>query len=905
MTYAQNRDGVYQPNCYKKLRQFALQRQTAYEQQQQAIKHFLKRYRLEQTMKIGNGGIQTLVWIKNGRPIYQMTHNVGAATTISAELLWPTNSSSFQLDGTNVEVGIWDGGEVYASHQEFADQDRLWQRDTPAFLLSHSTHIAGTIGALGVNPLSQGIANNASLLAYDYSNDVAEMALAAAEGLALSNHSYGTVCGWKYNTDADRWYWYGAIELNSLRDEAFGHYDSTAWEVDYIAYNAPYYLMVKSAGNDRNEGPTEQPVVHYDWIDGWTTASDSHELDGAPNGYDCLTPKAVAKNNLVVGSILDLPTGYTDAAAVELASYSAWGPSNDGRIKPDLVSNGESVLSSVNGAKNAYDTYSGTSMAAASASGTIALLLQLQEQLTPGRTLLSSTLKGILINTANECGSSIGPDYQHGWGLLNAYGAALCIEKNYASGGALIHEGSIELNETKSYPITIGESQEELKVTLCWTDPPGNVQDATQLKAPSLINNLDLSIENISSGEIYYPWVLNPDKPTMAASTGVNNLDNVEQVLIQSPPSGEYLIKVCGKAINVNNQQNYSLIINDCQISKSLYPPKNLSYRIGSNLAHLYWEPSEVTPLEYIVYCNNQPVAQINDTTLTLIGLTNNTTYEYYIKACFDNGQLSLPTNTVKVTPFEAVSTPFVTDFETGLNNWQIEQNIDGWQLGNKEAETSYYLNLEDNEGQFIWIDSGINSLYSHVTDVAVSPPINLENCSNITVSFRYVFVTGIYDIRDQLHLVYRQVGDTEWTKVIQPAPTSKWLETSYILPDDAAKANVQIGFYYDDFYLHGMGAAIDDIVVTSTIATNLKEVESPPIVIIQDNRVKISVQAEQNGSGNWELYEITGRQIESGQMEFIQGKADIILKSGNNGLYLLCIHYAKTCHTYKLMLRY
>jgi hypothetical protein len=691
--------------------------------------------------------------------------------------------------------------------------------------------------------------------------------------------------------------------MASSKDEAFGQYDSTTWDVDYIAYLAPRYLMVKSAGNDRNEGPKEQPIVHYDWNDGWQKATDIHELDGGSDGYDCLTPKAVAKNNLVVGSVLDLPNGYTDAASVELAAYSAWGPANDGRIKPDLVANGETVLSSVNTAIDAYEAYSGTSMAAASVSGSIALLLQLQEQLTPGITLLSSTLKGILINTASECGPASGPDYQFGWGLLNAFAAATCLENNYASGGALIHEGEITPNQTISYPITIGENQDELKITLCWTDPPGQVQDQNHLCVTNLVNDIDLSFENMTSGEIYHPWVLNPYEPSKPAFQGINNLDNVEQVQVLSPPPGKYLIKLYGKEITEGTNQSYSLVINTYQTEASLYPPKNLSYRIGNSQAQLFWQPSASRPLDYVIYCDDKPVAQTKDTTLILSGLMNGTTYSYYVRSKYDNEKYSLPTNTVELMPLEAVSTPFITDFESGLDYWQIKESIDGWRLGNKDSLTSYYLSLEDNVSQFIWIDSGINKWHSHVTDVAASPPINLENHSNITVSFNYVFVTGIYDVIDQLHLVYRQVGDTEWTKVMQPPASSKWLHASAILPAEASKSNVQIGFYYDDFYLHGMGAAIDDIIVNSSVPTLIIEEQVRPKVIIKKSKLAVSSSKTINGPGLWELFDLTGRTIELGQLYFTNGEANTTIQSLESGIYILRINYGNTSQSVKIFI--
>ncbi|WP_439184609.1 S8 family serine peptidase [Carboxylicivirga taeanensis] len=887
----------------RKLREYARVKQAAYQEQEQLIDNFLKYHKIKRHIKSGRGGIQSLERIVDGRPVFQMTHNLNAAQTISTDLLWTASSSPFQLDGLGIELGIWDGGKLYDLHQEFAGQGRIWQRDTPPFLLDHSTHIAGTIGAAGINPLSTGMAGKASLLAYDFSNDMAEMALAASEGLALSNHSYGTVCGWKFNSESENWYWYGNASLNEVLDESFGLYDSSSWDIDYIAYLAPYYLMVKSAGNDRNEGPEQQPITHFDWNDGWQECNTIHNIDGAPEGYDCLGPKAVSKNNLAIGSVLDLPNGYTHPDEVQLAPYSAWGPCNDGRIKPDLVANGETVLSSVSDDAAAYAAYSGTSMAAASATGTITLLLQLQQQLSPGIALLASTIKGLLINTANECGPSPGPDYQFGWGLINAYAAATCLQNNYASGGALIKESTIQPNETQSFLINISDNQDELKVTLCWTDPPGTIQDHTQLSVSNLINDIDLSIENLSNGTSYLPWVLNPTSPSLAAGKGVNVKDNVEQVQIPTPPPGEYLIRVHATSITEGSEQTYSLIINQCMSNATIYPPKNLSYRIDDAAAQLFWEPAASSPNNYIIYKDKVPVAQTQDTTIIISGLDNGTSYNFYVKASYDNEQYSLPTNTIRVTPLQACSTPFYTDFESGIANWQIQQRIDSWRLGNKDSLTSYYLNLEENTTEFIWIDSGINKWHSHVSDIAASPPINLENHTDITVTFNYVFVTGIYDVIDELHLVYRQVGDAEWTKVMQPIASSDWREASCQLPPEAAKANVQIGFYYDDFYLHGMGAAIDDISVISTIPTSINHQTPAPQVVIYNNRVEISSSIPFSGMGNWELFDVTGRRVNSGQLEFLQGQAQMQVPYPERGLYLIRLRYNGTCNTFKILL--
>ena len=106
-----------------------------------------------------------------------------------------------------------------------------------------------------------------------------------------------------------------------------------------------------------------------------------------------------------------------------MEGYSSWGPTDDGRIKPDLVANGYSLYSSYSSGTASYAYSSGTSMAAPNATGTAQLLLSLYTSMKPGEYMRASTLKGLLIHTADDLGTA-GPDYKFGWGLVNAKAAA-------------------------------------------------------------------------------------------------------------------------------------------------------------------------------------------------------------------------------------------------------------------------------------------------------------------------------------------------------------------------------------------------------------------------------------------------------------------------------------------------
>ncbi len=74
-----------------------------------------------------------------------------------------------------------------------------------------------------------------------------------------------------------------------------------------------------------------------------------------------------------------------------------------------------------------------------------------------------------------------------------------------------------------------------------------------------LVNDLDLRLIS-QSGSIYYPWKLNPDIPLSAATTGDNDLDNVEQIYVENLEAGYYTIQISHKG-DIGSGQKYSLIV--------------------------------------------------------------------------------------------------------------------------------------------------------------------------------------------------------------------------------------------------------------------------------------------------------------------------------------------------------
>ena len=261
--------------------------------------------------------------------------------------------------------------------------------------------------------------------------------------------------------------------------------------------------------------------------------------------------------------------GARTPAVGTLAYFSSEGPCDDGRIKPDLTANGVNLYSSISTSDTSYDgTYSGTSMATPNAVGSSILLEQLYGREFSGQRLRASTLKALLIDTADDVGRP-GPDYQYGWGYINVKAAADVILAHKASvASPKLIEGTItNAAKTKTHIFT-WDGASPIRATLCWTDPAGAVQNTADSRVANLVHNLDLKITAPDGTTTILPYVMPfVGKWTTAsmsenATTGVNNVDNVEQVYIATPAqAGTYTMTVSLNGSLTTASQVYSLVV--------------------------------------------------------------------------------------------------------------------------------------------------------------------------------------------------------------------------------------------------------------------------------------------------------------------------------------------------------
>ena len=282
--------------------------------------------------------------------------------------------------------------------------------------------------------------------------------------------------------------------------ESYYGADAAAYDASAIANGS--LLHIFSSGNS---GMSSASTGTYTGLIGFANLTGSFKM---------------AKNILTVGA--------TDSFSI-VAALSSKGPAHDGRVKPELVAFGED----------------GSSGAAALVSGTSLLLQQLykkQSAVLPPNSLI----KAILINSADDVGNSE-VDYKNGFGSLNTNNALKTLQANR------FFNSSVSNSTNQSFSITIPAGIKKLKATLIWNDPPA-APNATK----ALINDLDLEVKEISSGQTWQPWVLNSfphvDSLSQTAKRKKDTLNNVEQITIDDPAAGNYQLKVTGFNVTTASQ---------------------------------------------------------------------------------------------------------------------------------------------------------------------------------------------------------------------------------------------------------------------------------------------------------------------------------------------------------------
>jgi len=469
------------------------------------------------------------------------------------------NVGEMSFSGSGVKVGMWESsnpsniinGVHIASHSDFHDRLSVEEDDKVGFPGEHATHVAGTLGGNGSESQNmggtesqwRGMAPSVFFYSYLYeeeynpeTSEPEEHEAAILKGIDLSNNSWAP----RYN---------------------LGKYDERSVKYDWVVRGlyGKQIPIIFAAGNEQVKGPF-------------------HTI--GPGG-------GTAKNTITVGATnSNNDTLYKYAKVLDdgrvVYEGSSLGPTSDGRIKPDIVAPGcekggddgitstlPPNLSHPSGHYGLPTEKCGTSYATPVVSGTIALMLEKYRQLKKDETAipLPSTYKSLLIHTAKDLGNP-GPDYQFGYGRIDAKKAIHILDNNqYSEGSITFHE------EEHSYKVIIEGNTLSLKATVVWDDYRGDLSIGKRLR-----NDLDLVVVSPDDTE-YLPWILYPhgdeyeqwlmledekekfNSPEFRnnAIRGKDYINNVEQVVVSNPIAGDWIIKIKGSTVP-EAPQTYSLV---------------------------------------------------------------------------------------------------------------------------------------------------------------------------------------------------------------------------------------------------------------------------------------------------------------------------------------------------------
>ena len=668
-----------------------------------------------------DGSFDELIDVSDeGLPIYYTIFNEDAARSTRANYLNIGGALGLSLDGQNMTAHVWDGGPTRVSHQEFdgpGGNNRVTINDGATSLNGnsfHAQHVTGTIVASGVQAAAKGMAPRARALTHDWNNDLSEATTEAANGMLLSNHSYGFA--WRNQ--------FGQVQLPAWWGGAYIE-DSRDW--DNLMYNSPFYLMVVAAGNDGNDNSANsQPL-------------------GGNSAFDKLTGHSTSKNNLVVANAQDANINADGSlASVAIAGSSSEGPTDDLRIKPDIAGNGSGVYSTFDNSDNAYNTISGTSMASPNVTGTLLLLQQHYNNLN-GNFMRAATLKGLALHTADDAGIS-GPDAVFGWGLMNAKTAAEAISDN--GNGAIIDERT--LANGGSYTLNVdSDGSSPLMVSISWTDPAGTINTGTaNLSTPVLVNDLDVRVTQ--GGSTFVPYRLTG---VNSNGTGDNDVDPYERIDV-SGASGSYTITVNHKGSLSSGSQNFSLVVTGVTgtppVCNATTPTGLSASGIGQTTATLNWNAVAGTTYDVryrATGTSSWTTNAVSGTSTSLSGLSSDTQYEAQVRSrCPDNSTSSYSSSTTFTTNGVCSGTvssfPYAEGFESNDGWTQVGGDDGNWVRDSggtpsngtgpgSAIEGSFYMFLEAST------NGSAGQIGNNATAILQSDCFDLSGASAATFSFQ------------------------------------------------------------------------------------------------------------------------------------------------------------------------
>ncbi len=429
------------------------------------------------------------------------------------------------LNGSGQIVAVADSG-LDEDHGDFGSRvvgnfDVIGDGSTADLHSGHGTHVACSVLGDGTRGSYGGVAPGAELYLQ-----------------AMENDNTGNFQSPSFNNLVNTAYSAGArIHTNSwgsAQASDQGRYTSESEDVDD---RANYY--------DR----------YYNGVEGFTILFAAGN-DGP--GVGTASSPATAKNSVTVGSHQNRYSGSPDT----VWDSSSRGPTDDDRIKPDVIAPGAYVRSCLS--QDATDTsggtvqqggwyveYSGTSMATPNAAGSAALIREYILEIAQRPAPQGALIKALLVLGARDVGTRDIPNNDEGWGRIDLQNT---LAPN-GNRGIWVDDRSV-LSGTgnfKTYTFDVTTSNQPFKAVLCWSDERGS-----RFSTDQLVNDLNLEVET-PSGIIYRGNQFSQGRSIQGGDFDSTN--NLEVVLIDSAESGIWTIRAKDGGHSGQRSQPFALAV--------------------------------------------------------------------------------------------------------------------------------------------------------------------------------------------------------------------------------------------------------------------------------------------------------------------------------------------------------
>jgi len=422
---------------------------------------------------------------------------------------------------------------------------------------AHGTHVCGSV-------LGSGVLSGSNPASHNYATSFAGAAPEAQLIIQSIITASGTLGGLPadLNNLYQPTYTDGArIHTNSWGAPIYGVYNTDSRNTDMFMWNHKDMIILFSAGNEGIDSNSDG-VVDPDSIGAPGTAkncitvgaSENYRLSGGAQGtYGAFWPTDFPANPLNGDMVSNNSSG--------MVAFSSRGPTDDSRIKPDIVAPGTNIVSTrshVSGSGTLWGVYNthylysgGTSMSTPIVAGTCALVRQYwrtQRSHVPTAALIKATL----LNGAAELNpgqygsgstreiSTNRPNNVEGWGRVDlAYSIMPTSPRviEYVDNTTGLSTGGSAI-----YTYNVWAATSPLRVMLVWTDYPSLTSASI-----NLVNDLDLTVQP-------------PSGPLLRGNGTTDRRNNVEGVDIASPTTGSYTITVTGYNIP-NGPQPFALVV--------------------------------------------------------------------------------------------------------------------------------------------------------------------------------------------------------------------------------------------------------------------------------------------------------------------------------------------------------